>query len=78
MLTERELGQRLVSVANRSHSNLVQQKAAKALANVKRARTLLEKAALTLSWAERELGNEIALAEWTSQPEDPGKPRGEN
>jgi hypothetical protein len=43
----------LLNAKNDSRSHLVQVKVDRALADIKRARTLIEKAQLTAQWAER-------------------------
>jgi hypothetical protein len=48
------LVQKLVRFNATSPRKLVQEKSAKALADLKRARTLIEKAELTLKWCERD------------------------
>ena len=52
MRTAEEIVSGLCKVGCKSTSPLVQSKTAKALANMRRARTLIEKAEQTLLWAE--------------------------
>jgi len=48
-----QLVSRLLKIQRDSRSLLVQKKTETALANIKRARTFLEKAELTATWAEQ-------------------------
>jgi hypothetical protein len=62
------LTERLVQRSVRSKWLLVHNKTNKALADIKRAKTLLEKAQGTLLWAEREDGvASPAVSEWGSR-----------